>query len=128
MPYQGPNTYPDTIAIGEPNPKKSTQTDENIKKRVSQMFDDGAVKEVESFLKMNVYRELSANKIIGIKEIKSYLQNKITLNEAKELIELKTRQYAKRQFTWARGQMKSWNMIYSPNINDLLKITINKIS
>ena len=92
------------------------------------MFDDGAVKEVESFLKMNVYRELSANKIIGIKEIKSYLQNKITLNEAKELIELKTRQYAKRQFTWARGQMKSWNMIYSPNINDLLKITINKIS
>ena len=101
---------------------------ENIKKRVSQMFDDGAVKEVESFLKMNVYRELSANKIIGIKEIKSYLQNKITLNEAKELIELKTRQYAKRQFTWARGHMKSWEMIYSPNINDLFKKAINKIS
>ena len=42
--------------------------------------------------------------------------------------ELKTRQYAKRQFTWARGHMKSWDMIYSPNINDLFKIAINKIS
>ena len=100
----------------------------NIKKRVLQMFDDDVVKEVERFLKMNVYRELSSNKIIGIREIKSYLQNKTTLNNAKELIELKTRQYAKRQFTWARGHMKSWNMVYSPNTNDLLKISINKIS
>ena len=40
----------------------------------------------------------------------------------------KTRQYAKRQFTWARGHMKSWEMIYSPNINDLYKKAINKIS
>ena len=40
----------------------------------------------------------------------------------------KTRQYAKRQFTWARGHMKSWEMIYSPNTNDLFKKAINKIS
>ena len=59
------------------------------------------------------------NKIIGIKEIKSYLQGKISLNQTKELIALKTRQYAKRQFTWTRGHMKSWEMIYFPKINDL---------
>ena len=70
----------------------------------------------------------SSNKIIGIKEIKHYLDNKITLAKAKELIAQKTRQYAKRQFTWARGHMKSWVMIYSPNINDLYKKAINKIS
>ena len=52
----------------------------------------------------------------------------MTLIETKELIEQKTRQYAKRQFTWARGHMKSWKMIYSPNVNDLFKIAINKIS
>ena len=77
---------------------------------------------------MNVYRELSSNKIIGIKEIRDYLRGKITIIEAKELIKIKTRQYAKRQFTWARGHMKSWDMIYSPNINDLYKKALNKIS
>ena len=99
-----------------------------IEKRVEKMFNDGAVDEVKKFCKMKVNKELSSNKIIGIKEIKDYLQGKITLIKTKELITQKTRQYAKRQFTWARGHMKSWEMIYSPNINDLFKKAINKIS
>ena len=45
-----------------------------------------------------------------------------------ELIAQKTRQYAKRQFAWARGHMKSWDMIYSSDINDLFEKTVNKIS
>ena len=92
------------------------------------MFNDGAVHEVKKFNRMKVNKELSSNKIIGIKEIKDYLEGKITLTKTKEIITQKTRQYAKRQFTWARGHMKSWNLIYSPNINDLYKKTINKIS
>jgi len=99
-----------------------------IEKRVEKMFNDGAISEVKKFCKMKVHQELSSNKIIGIKEIKDYLQDKITLTKAKELISQKTRQYAKRQFTWARGHMKSWEMIYSLNINDLFKKAINKIS
>ncbi len=99
-----------------------------IEKRVEKMFNDGAVDEVKKFCKMKVNKELSSNKIIGIKEISDYLQGEITLIKAKELITQKTRQYAKRQFTWARGHMKSWEMIYSPNINDLFKKAINKIS
>ena len=77
---------------------------------------------------MKVNKKMSANKIIGIKEINEYLNDKTTLSETKELIKLKTRQYSKRQFTWARGHMKSWDMIYSANINDLIKKIINKIS
>jgi len=99
-----------------------------IEKRVEDMFNMDVIEEVKKFLKMKVYRELSANKIIGIKEIKNHLQGKATLIETKELISQKTRQYAKRQFTWARGHMKSWDMIYSSNINELFKIAINKIS
>ena len=99
-----------------------------IEKRVEKMFNDGVVDEVKKFCKMKVNKELSSNKIIGIKEIRDYLQGKTTLIKAKELITQKTRQYAKRQFTWARGHMKSWEMIYSTNINDLFKKTINKIS
>ena len=99
-----------------------------IDTRVEKMFNDGAIEEVKKFYKMKIDKELSPNKIIGIKEIKDYLRGKITLIKAKELIKQKTRQYAKRQFTWARGHMKSWEMIYSQNINDLYKKAINKIS
>jgi tRNA dimethylallyltransferase len=100
----------------------------NIEDRVDKMLNSGAIKEVEKFIKMNVYHELSANKIIGIKEIKNYLNGKISKEEAKQLIIQKTRQYAKRQFTWSRGHMKSWDKIYSSNINDLYKKALNKIS
>ena len=99
-----------------------------ISKRVEQMFKDGAINEVKKFSKLKVNKDLSSNKIIGMKEIKNHLSGELTLLEAKELIKLKTRQYAKRQFTWARGHMKSWEMIYSPNTNDLFNKTINKIS
>jgi len=107
-------------------PKELLHT--KIEKRVEKMIEDGALKEVENFLNMKVYRELSANKILGVKEIKDHLKGKIKLSETKELIVLKTRQYAKRQFTWSRGHMKSWDMIYSSNINELLKKAINKIA
>jgi tRNA dimethylallyltransferase len=99
----------------------------NIEKRVEKMFKDGVVDEVKKFSKINLYSELSANKIIGIKEISDYLHGKATIIKTKELIVQKTRQYAKRQFTWARGHMKSWEMIYSPNSNDLYNKVINKI-
>ena len=103
------------------------QLNKNIEKRVETMFKNGAIDEVEKFLKIRVYKELSSNKIIGINEIKDYLRGKTTLTEAKELIVIKTRQYAKRQFTWSRGHMKSWKKLYSTNINDLYKKAINKI-
>jgi len=99
-----------------------------IEKRVEKMFKEGAIDEVKSFIKMKVYHELSSNKIIGINEVKNYLQGKLTLIETKELIAQKTRQYAKRQFTWARGHMKSWEMIYSANTDDLFNKVLNKIS
>jgi tRNA dimethylallyltransferase len=107
-------------------PKELLHT--TIEKRVEKMFKEGALKEVEKFQNMKVYRELSANKILGVKEIKDYLKGKTKLSEAKDLIALKTRQYAKRQFTWSRGHMKSWDMIYSSNINELFKKAINKIA
>ena len=77
---------------------------------------------------MKINKDLSSNKIIGIKEIEDYLKDKITLIKAKELIKQKTARYAKRQFTWARGHMKTWEMIYSSDLDDLFRKVINKIS
>tara|TARA_B100000686_G_C16620835_1_gene879134 strand:- start:549 stop:827 length:279 start_codon:yes stop_codon:yes gene_type:complete len=92
------------------------------------MFTDGVIDEIKKFYKIKINRELPPNKIIGINEIKDHLKGRTTLLEAKELIKQKTRQYAKRQFTWARGHMKSWETIYSSDINDLFEKTVNKIS
>ena len=101
---------------------------EKIEERVEQMFKEDVVSEVKKFLKNKVKKDLSSSKIIGVKEIEDYLNGKITLIKANQLIKQKTRQYAKRQFTWARGHMKSWDMIYSSDLEDLFRKAINKIS
>ena len=94
---------------------------ERINLRVERMFKDGAVQEVKNFLKLKVPKINSANKIIGIKEISNYLKNMHNLAETKELIAIKTRQYAKRQITWSRGQMTNWQKIKPNNLNTLIK-------
>jgi len=92
-----------------------------IKLRVDGMFVDGAIEEVRRFNKLQVKKENSSNKVIGIKEITNLLNKQCTLDQAKELITIKTRQYAKRQVTWARGQMQSWQKINPKNLSLALK-------
>ncbi len=88
-----------------------------INSRVESMLTDGAIEEVRRFNKLKVKKENSSNKVIGIKEITNFLNKQSTLDQTKELIAIKTRQYAKRQATWARGQMKDWNFIDKKNLN-----------
>ena len=92
-----------------------------IKKRVDQMFKEGVVLEVEKFNRLKVKKENSSKKIIGIEEISKLLNQEFNLTEAKERIFIKTRQYAKRQSTWARGQMASWQKINPNNLSLTLK-------
>ncbi len=100
----------------------------NIFERTKLMFEKKCIQEVKDFLKLRIDKSLSANKIIGVREIEEYLQGSMSMDEVIDVVNIRTRQYAKRQFTWARGHMKSWKMIYSSNSNDLLKKAINKIS
>ena len=92
-----------------------------INLRVEDMFANGAIEEVKKFNKLNVKKENSSNKVIGIKEITNLLNKQCTLDQAKDLIAIKTRQYAKRQATWARGQMQSWQKINPKNLSLALK-------
>ena len=84
------------------------------------MFRQRVKQEIKNFLKLKICPDLSANKVIGIKEIKDHLKKKITLTEVKNLIQIRTRQYTKRQFTWARGKMSSWKIINPKNYKDIL--------
>ena len=92
-----------------------------IKKRVDQMFNEGAILEVKKFNRLKVKKDNSSRKVIGIEEIGKLINGEINLIEAKERIFIKTRQYAKRQTTWSRGQMTSWQKINPNNLSLTLK-------
>ena len=94
---------------------------ERISLRTLNMINGGAINEVKKFLKLKIRKDQSVNKVIGIAELTQYLNHEVTLEEAKELISIKTRQYAKRQATWARTRMTSWKKIKPTRIDDFIK-------
>ena len=94
---------------------------ERIAQRARQMIKKGAINEVKKFITLKIPRDKSVNKAIGVSEIEEYLNKKIEIEEVIEKISVKTRQYAKRQSTWARGNMINWKKIYPNSRNKLLK-------
>ncbi len=94
---------------------------EIINRRSQNMIKLGAILEVKKFIKLRVPKNKSLSKAIGISEIKQYLQKKIQTDQLIEKISIKTRQYAKRQSTWARGHMKDWNKLNPVDLDKLLK-------
>ena len=105
---------------------------EELLKKISQrtelMIRNKCINEVRKFNRLKIKKSLSANKLIGVQEINDFLKRSISLDQCKELINIKTRQYAKRQNTWARGHMKNWNKLYSKNFSILLKKSLKVVS
>ncbi len=104
------------------------EIEKRIRKRFSDMLKCGAIKETENFKKKRVNSLKSSNFIIGINEISEFLKNKISLEEVKEKVAIRTRQYAKRQLTWQRGQMKDWKGFNDTNYLDLRKKILTYLS
>ena len=94
---------------------------QRISKRTEKMIKLGAIQEVKKFVKLKVRKDKSVNKAIGINEIKEYLEERKDMTDVIEKISIKTRQYAKRQSTWARGNMMSWLKLYPQDLNEFLK-------
>ena len=99
-----------------------------ISERTESMFKNKCMEEVKKFNSLKLNKSLSANKLIGVQEINDHLKGSISLEQCKELINIKTRQYAKRQNTWSRGHMKNWNKLYSKDFSILLKKTLKVVS
>ena len=100
----------------------------NIEKRTDDMINKQTIREVKYFQKLKIKKSLSANKIIGLNEINKFIHQKETLNNTKLHINIKTRQYAKRQMTWSRGHMANWNMLYNRDLSILLKKVLKVLS
>ena len=94
---------------------------QRIGKRAEKMIKVGAVQEVKKFVKLKVRKDKSVNKAIGINEIKEYLEERKDMTDVIEKISIKTRQYAKRQSTWARGNMMNWLRLPPQDLSKFLK-------
>ncbi|NLZ49044.1 MAG: tRNA (adenosine(37)-N6)-dimethylallyltransferase MiaA [Clostridiales bacterium] len=75
---------------------------ERINKRVDIMLEEGLIDEVKKLADMGCTADMQSMKGIGYKEILYYLQGKLTLSDAIEMIKKGSRNYAKRQLTWFR--------------------------
>ena len=94
---------------------------EKINLRVREMIKKGAIQEVKKYIKLKVPKNKNANKAIGIREVKDFVNKKIQIDEVIDKISIKTRQYAKRQSTWGRGNMLDWNKIKPNDLNNFIK-------
>ena len=79
-----------------------------IARRFHEMLEQGAVEEVKRLLARRLDPDLPAMKAHGVRNIAAVLRGEITLQQAAADAITETRQYAKRQMTWARKHMAHW--------------------
>lgn len=73
---------------------------ERINLRVDLMFEQGLVDEVRGLMDQGLGDALTSMQAIGYKEIIDALRGAITMDEARDLIKMRSRRYAKRQLSW----------------------------
>ncbi len=85
-----------------------------IETRFDAMVAAGALSEVEALMARHLDASLPAMKAIGVGELARYLAGDISLDQAMAEASTRTRRFAKRQMTWARGQMAGWAVVPGP--------------
>lgn len=93
-----------------------------IDKRIEEMFDEGLVEEIK-----NNKTNTTASKAIGYKEVSAYLNNEISIEQAKELMKIHTHQYAKRQRTFFKNQFDvNWVINNEKAFDNIIKLIKDK--
>ncbi|NMF62328.1 tRNA (adenosine(37)-N6)-dimethylallyltransferase MiaA [Brasilonema octagenarum] len=96
----------------------SAHLTQRIAQRTQKMIADGLVAEVK-YLCQKYGTDLPLLNTLGYQEIKQHLAGDISLEEAKQLTVLHTRQFAKRQRTWFRAYPQiEWFDVESPDLLD----------
>ncbi|MBI3451916.1 MAG: tRNA (adenosine(37)-N6)-dimethylallyltransferase MiaA [Rhodospirillales bacterium] len=101
-----------------------------IDERARRMMAGGAVEEVTALLALDLPSEAPAMKAVGVREIARYLDGGLGRDEAVALLQRATRNYAKRQVTWFRHQMRGAhisNAQFSESLLDEMFSFIRKV-
>jgi tRNA dimethylallyltransferase len=98
---------------------------ERIRRRVDKMFADGLVAETEALLKTGLAKNPTAMQALGYRQVAEYLRGQRPLAETIELVKIRSRQFAKRQLTWFRRQMKlDWITLEGQSLSDVAQIIL----
>jgi len=82
-----------------------------INARFENMVRDGGLEEARRIRVLDLSPDLPAMKAIGLRELSAHLDGKLSLEHAIDQASRETRRFAKRQYTWLRGQMQNWEII-----------------
>lgn len=96
---------------------------ERIAQRVDVMLEHGLMDEVKSF--MDLPSDCTAMQAIGYKELRGAVTGEQSLEEAVELLKIRSRQYAKRQITWFKnkGDVIWYHWKKNPDFQDALQVS-----
>lgn len=93
-----------------------------INNRVDEMIEKGLIKEAKFFYDNNIHSK-AINTAIAYKELYMYFDGKISLQETKDLIKKRSRNYAKRQYTWFKNQMNvKWFNVNLDNFDNTINL------
>jgi len=109
-------------AAGPPEAVCLTRTPEDLQRRINHrvdsMFQAGLVAETQRLLECGLAENPIAMQALGYRQVVEHLRGERPLAETIELVKLRTRQYAKRQLTWFRRQMRLTWIALSPDETD----------
>ena len=85
-------------------------------RRFDKMLEAGALDQVRDFNKKHPHAdEMPISRAIGYKELSAYLNDDLSLEDAKTEAQAQTRHYAKRQTTWFKNQMVADEIVETPD-------------
>ncbi|WP_437202141.1 tRNA (adenosine(37)-N6)-dimethylallyltransferase MiaA [Planctomicrobium sp. SH664] len=101
-----------------------------IDRRVEQMFEQGLIEEVETLLKAPLPLSHSAQQALGYREVVDWLRSPgSSRQELIELIQTRTRQFAKRQHTWFRNLEECTELkISGSETADMISLRIQELA
>ena len=91
---------------------------QRIHKRVDEMFNQGLVEETQTLIKKGLRNNRNACQALGYRQVLDLLDGKLDLENVVHQVKTKTRQFAKRQRSWFRNQMKCKSLEW-PDEEDL---------
>lgn len=95
--------------------RPACELSDRILRRVDEMFANGLVAETEGLLQRGLAKNPTVLQALGYRQVVEHLRGERPLAETIDLVKIRTRQYAKRQLTWFRRQMKlDWITLEGP--------------
>ncbi len=103
-------TYPISLAI------ERSELYRRCDERFEAMIENGAIEEARSIEALALSPALPSMRAVGLRQLLAYLSGELSLEDAVEAAKTATRNYAKRQLTWANRNFMSWNALYKQQV------------